>query len=58
MINSVEALEGHPSFQKEHLEDFRQKWADFAKTDGKKLDKLLKDEGKLFHKLDKHFSIE
>ena len=45
LINSAEALEGHPSFQADHLNDFREKWTDFVATDGKKLDKLLKDEG-------------
>lgn len=45
LTNSAEAMAGHPSFQQEHLDDFREKWADFVAGDGARLDKLLKDEG-------------
>ena len=47
ITTSVEALAGHPSFQDEHIQEFKQKWADFEKGQGKDLDKMLKDEGKL-----------
>ena len=47
ITKSVDALAGHPSFQDEHIQEFKQKWADFENGQGKDLDKMLKDEGKL-----------
>ena len=47
ITTSVEALAGHPSFQDEHIQEFKQKWADFEAGQGKTLDKMLKDEGTL-----------
>lgn len=35
---------GHPQFQSQQIEEFTKLWDDFVVSDGKKLDKLLKDE--------------
>jgi len=46
---AVKALEGNPSFQTQHVEEFNDLWSDFVATKGKELDKLLKDEDNKHH---------
>jgi len=41
-------MKGNPSFQPEHIEEFKTKWADFEQGQGKQLDKLLKTEVREF----------
>ena len=36
--------EGNPKFQQADIEEFNDLWSDFVKNEGKRLDKLLKDQ--------------
>ena len=40
----IYSSEGNPKFQQADIEEFNDLWSDFVKNEGKRLDKLLKDQ--------------